>query len=64
MEDERISYHASVRTMYTKLQEDGMSNVWDRYEAQGFGSVPTAHAALTQRRTNEASAGYRPTASR
>lgn len=40
MEDERISYHASVRTMYEKLRADGMSNVWDRYEAQGFGSDP------------------------
>jgi len=40
MENERISYHASVLAMYKKLQEDGMSNVWDRYEAQGFGSDP------------------------
>ncbi len=40
MENQRISYHASVQAMYKKLQEDGMSNVWDRYEAQGFGSDP------------------------
>ncbi|HDQ07935.1 MAG TPA: anaerobic carbon-monoxide dehydrogenase catalytic subunit [Methanoculleus sp.] len=40
MEHDRISYHASVRAMYDKLREDGMSNVWDRYEAQGFGDDP------------------------
>ncbi|MBT8507440.1 carbon monoxide dehydrogenase [Methanomicrobiaceae archaeon CYW5] len=40
MEDDRISYHASVRAMYEKLRADGMSNVWDRYEAQGFGGDP------------------------
>ncbi len=38
MEKNRISYHESVLQMYKHLQEDGMSNVWDRYEAQGFGN--------------------------
>ncbi|MFA5396255.1 MAG: anaerobic carbon-monoxide dehydrogenase catalytic subunit [Methanogenium sp.] len=38
MEKNRISYHESVLQMYNHLQEDGMSNVWDRYEAQGFGN--------------------------
>ena len=38
MEKNRISYHESGLQMYNHLQEDGMSNVWDRYEAQGFGN--------------------------
>jgi carbon-monoxide dehydrogenase catalytic subunit len=37
MEDDRISYHESVRKMYEKLKKDNMNNIWDRYEAQGFG---------------------------
>lgn len=37
MEDDRISYHESVRKMYEKIKSDGMTNIWDRYEAQGFG---------------------------
>ncbi len=41
MEKNRISYHESVIQMYKHLQEDGMSNVWDRYEAQGLGSPDT-----------------------
>ena len=41
MEKNRISYHDSVVQMYKHLQEDGMSNVWDRYEAQGFGDPDT-----------------------
>ncbi|MDD3043392.1 MAG: carbon monoxide dehydrogenase, partial [Methanosarcinaceae archaeon] len=40
MEKERISYHESVQKMYEKIKEDGMSNVWDRYEAQGLGGDP------------------------
>ncbi len=40
MEDSRISYHQSVRTMYQRLKRDGMTNVWDRYQAQGLGGNP------------------------
>jgi len=37
MEGERISYHKSVRILYERIKKDNMSNIWDRYEAQGFG---------------------------
>ena len=37
MEDTRISYHGSVRKVYDRIKRDGMNNIWDRYEAQGFG---------------------------
>ncbi len=47
MEKNRISYHESVVQMYKHLQEDGMSNVWDRYEAQGFGDPDTRCAFCT-----------------
>ncbi len=40
MENERISYHESVLKIYERLKKDGMSNVWDRYEAQGIGKDP------------------------
>jgi carbon-monoxide dehydrogenase catalytic subunit len=40
MDDERISYHESVRRAYRRIKEDGMTNIWDRYEAQGLGSDP------------------------
>ncbi|RJP32775.1 MAG: anaerobic carbon-monoxide dehydrogenase catalytic subunit [Actinobacteria bacterium] len=40
MEDDRISYHESVRRAYRRIKEDGMTNIWDRYEAQGLGSDP------------------------
>ena len=40
MEENRISYHESVRKAYKKIKKDGMSNVWDRYEAQGMGGNP------------------------
>lgn len=36
MEGERISYHESVRRVYDRIKKDGMSNIWDRYEAQGI----------------------------
>lgn len=38
MEESRISYHESVRKVYQRIKEDGMTNIWDRYEAQGLGS--------------------------
>ncbi len=40
MEGDRISYHKSVRRAYEKIKRDGMNNIWDRYESQGFGSDP------------------------
>jgi carbon-monoxide dehydrogenase catalytic subunit len=40
MEKERISYHESVQKMYEKIKQDNMTNVWDRYEAQGLGGDP------------------------
>jgi carbon-monoxide dehydrogenase catalytic subunit len=40
MEGERVSYHESVRRAYEKIKKDGMNNIWDRYEAQGFGGNP------------------------
>lgn len=46
MEDSRISYHESVRKMYERIKKDGMSNVWDRYEAQGLGKDPDQRCAF------------------
>ena len=40
MEGDRISYHESVRRAYEKIKRDGMNNIWNRYEAQGFGGDP------------------------
>jgi len=40
MEGHRISDHESVRTLYERLKQDGMTNIWDRYEAQGLGGDP------------------------
>jgi carbon-monoxide dehydrogenase catalytic subunit len=40
MEKERISYHKSVQKVYDRIKKDGMINIWDRYEAQGFGDDP------------------------
>ncbi|MBP2145659.1 carbon-monoxide dehydrogenase catalytic subunit [Methanofollis sp. W23] len=46
MEPERISYHASVKRAYERLKKDGISNVWDRYEAQGLGGDPDQRCAF------------------
>jgi carbon-monoxide dehydrogenase catalytic subunit len=46
MEKDRISYHPSVLKMYEKIKQDGMSNVWDRYEAQGMGDDPDRRCAF------------------
>ncbi|WP_317065566.1 anaerobic carbon-monoxide dehydrogenase catalytic subunit [Methanoculleus caldifontis] len=48
MESNRISYHDSVRTVYERLRRDGMSNVWDRYEAQGLGKDPDKRCGYCQ----------------
>lgn len=52
MESDRISCHISVRKVYERIKEDGMSNIWDRYEAQGMGGDP-------DRRCNFCQAGIR-----
>lgn len=40
MEPERISYHQSVQNAYERIKKDGMTNIWDRYQAQGLGDDP------------------------
>ena len=40
MEENRISYHESVRRVYDRIKKDNMDNIWDRFEAQGIGSNP------------------------
>lgn len=40
MENDRISAHESVLTVYRRLKQDGMNNIWDRYTAQGMGNDP------------------------
>jgi carbon-monoxide dehydrogenase catalytic subunit len=37
MEGNRISYHESVKKLYERIKADGITNIWDRYEAQGLG---------------------------
>jgi carbon-monoxide dehydrogenase catalytic subunit len=41
MEDDRISYHESVRKAYhERIKPAGITNIWDRFEAQGMGGDP------------------------
>ena len=40
MKGDRISHHESVRRVYERLKKDGMTNIWDRFEAQGMGGNP------------------------
>lgn len=40
MDSERISYHESVKKVYDRIKADGITNIWDRFEAQGFGENP------------------------
>ncbi|MFX1412097.1 MAG: anaerobic carbon-monoxide dehydrogenase catalytic subunit, partial [Promethearchaeota archaeon] len=40
MEGKRISYHNSVLRVYERIKKDGVINIWDRFEQQGFGGVP------------------------
>ncbi len=40
MEGERISFHKTVQKVYERIKKDGMTNIWDRYEAQEFGGDP------------------------
>ena len=46
MEKERISHHESVLRVYERIKKDGMSNIWDRYEAQGLGGKPDQRCAF------------------
>lgn len=36
MEENRISYHDSVRKVYQRIKKDKITNIWDRYAAQGM----------------------------
>ena len=40
MNEDRISYHESVKKIYGRIKKDNVNNIWDRYEAQGFGGDP------------------------
>ena len=40
MKGNRISQHKSVQKVYERIKKDGMTNIWDRYEAQGMGGDP------------------------
>jgi carbon-monoxide dehydrogenase catalytic subunit len=40
MDKTRISHHDSVLKAYQRIKQDGITNVWDRYEAQGMGGNP------------------------
>lgn len=46
MEENRISYHDSVRKLYDRLKKDNMNTIWDRYEAQGMGGNPDQRCAF------------------
>ena len=48
MEGERISYHDSVRKVYERIKKDGMTNIWDRYQAQGLGDNPDQRCPFCQ----------------
>ncbi len=48
MDAERISYHESIRKVYERIREDGLTNIWDRYEAQGLGPNPDQRCAFCQ----------------
>ncbi|HOM95514.1 MAG: anaerobic carbon-monoxide dehydrogenase catalytic subunit [Candidatus Methanofastidiosa archaeon] len=48
MEGDRISYHESVRKMYEKIKEDKITNIWDRYESQGFAGDPDKRCPFCQ----------------
>jgi carbon-monoxide dehydrogenase catalytic subunit len=40
LEEDRISYHQSVRRIFKRIKTDEMTNIWDRFETQGFGENP------------------------
>ncbi len=45
---ERISHHKSIQNQYEKIKNDNMSNIWDRYEAQGLGGDPDKRCPFCQ----------------
>ncbi len=48
MEGERISYHESVRKAYERIKKDKLTNIWDRYVAQGLGDDPDKRCPFCQ----------------
>jgi len=48
MEKERISYHESVQKAYERIKKDNMTNIWDRYVAQGMGGDPDKRCPFCQ----------------
>ena len=48
MEENRVSYHESVRKVYERIKRDGMDNIWDRFEAQGMGGDPDKRCPFCQ----------------
>ena len=48
MDKERISQHESVQRMYERIKQDGLTNIWDRYQAQGLGDSPDKRCPFCQ----------------
>jgi carbon-monoxide dehydrogenase catalytic subunit len=48
MDEDRISYHESVRMMYERINRENLTNIWDRYEAQGMGGDPDKRCPFCQ----------------
>ena len=48
MEGSRISHHESVQRAYERIKRDGMTTIWDRYEAQGMGGDPDRRCSFCQ----------------
>ncbi|MCX8023174.1 MAG: anaerobic carbon-monoxide dehydrogenase catalytic subunit [Syntrophorhabdaceae bacterium] len=48
MDEERISYHESVKKVYERIKEDNITNIWDRYRAQGLGENPDQRCPFCQ----------------
>lgn len=48
VEENRISCHGSVRKVYERIKADGMTNIWERYEAQGMGGDPDRRCPFCQ----------------
>ncbi|MFH1090234.1 MAG: anaerobic carbon-monoxide dehydrogenase catalytic subunit [Pseudomonadota bacterium] len=48
MEPNRISHHQSVQKVYERIKRDGMTNIWDRFEAQGMGGDPDKRCPFCQ----------------
>src|SRR5271157_4862305 len=40
MDENHICYHDSVKKIYERIKNDGITNIWDRFEAQGMGNDP------------------------